>query len=179
MRIQGPCSISKHDPRENNSPTSVLSVLLSPRPFGSWICCSKVDRCLAFHCYTLLHSEKLNALSSPSPRGRLGHEYWLVKRSSLPLDGRWKVKINTSHPSASKRGEGGGTNYLIEMVVEIYVCRTEIPPKQRGVGGKYRSDRKFPGSRKDQSSPCLPFMKLGNDVFPVCMICHLHQKRSF
>lgn len=46
-------------------------------------------------------------------------------------------------------GEGGRVTYLIKMVVEINVCCAEIPPKQCGVGGKYRSDRKFPGTRKD------------------------------
>lgn len=76
------------------------------------------------------------------------------------------------------RGEGGRTIYLIEMVVEIDVCCTEIPPKQCGMSGKYGSDGKFPSSRKDQSSSRLPFMELGNDMLPIRIICHLRQKRS-
>lgn len=64
------------------------------------------------------------------------------------------------------------------MVVEIDVCGAEIPPKQCGVSGKNCSDRKFPGSRKDQSGSGLPFVELGNDVFTVCMVCHLHQEGS-
>ena len=74
--------------------------------------------------------------------------------------------------------EGGRTIYLIKMVVKINVCCTEIPPKQCGMSGKNCSNRKFPGSRKDQSSSGLPFVEMGNDLFAFCMVCHLHQKSS-
>lgn len=92
------------------------------------------------------------------------------------------MKINTSHPSASrvgkKCGEGGRANYLIKVVVEIDVSCTEIPPKQGGVGGKDCSNGQFPSSRKDQSNPSLPFMELDNDVSPISMVRHLGQTRS-
>lgn len=78
----------------------------------------------------------------------------------------------------SGEGEGSRTIYLIKMVVEINVGCAEIPPKQCGVSGKNRSDRKVPGSRKDQSSSGLPFVELGNDMFAVHMICHLRQEGS-
>lgn len=92
------------------------------------------------------------------------------------------MKINTSHPSASrvgkKGGEGGRANYLIKLVVEIDVSCTEIPPKQCGVGGKDCSNGQFPSSRKDQSNPSLPFMEMDNDVSPIGMVRHLGQKRN-
>lgn len=68
--------------------------------------------------------------------------------------------------------------YLVKLVVEVNICCTEIPPKQRGMGCKYCGDGKLPGTGKDQSSSSLPFMELGNDMFAVRMVCHLHQEES-
>lgn len=35
----------------------------------------------------------------------------------------------------------------------------------------------FPGTGKDQPSSSLPFMELGNDMFAVRVVCHLHQEK--
>lgn len=79
-----------------------------------------------------------------------------------------------------KEGAEGGwwVFYLVKLVVEVNICCTEITPKQCGMGCKYCGNGEFPGTRKDQPSPSLPFMELGNDVFTVCVVCHLHQKKT-
>lgn len=54
--------------------------------------------------------------------------------------------------------------YLVKIVVEIYVCCTQVSPEQCGMGSKDCGNRKFPKSSEDYTNPCLPFMKVSNYV---------------
>lgn len=54
---------------------------------------------------------------------------------------------------------------VLQVVVEIDISGTKIPPEQRGMGGEDGGDVNFALFRQRQRHSCKPLMKLGNDGF--------------